>query len=133
MVEDFVTFFTRVGFLSGVNFLMNRELFVFIERLPTFLTLIGLLGVCFLVHDEGRLLAEGLSAFTAVVALVLGGGFPTSVEFSFSREKVPSSLIGRSKLYWCCASLDNFDDDVTNPVRQVPRASPLRTLIYTTT
>lgn len=125
MVEDFVTFFTRVGFLSGVNFLMNRELFIFIERLPTFLTLIGLLGVCFLVHDEGRLLAEGLSAFTAVVAFVLGDSFPTSVEFFFPRGKGPDSLTGLSKLYRCCASLNNFDDDFTNPVRQVHRASPL--------
>lgn len=93
MVEDFVTFFTRVGFLSGVNFLMNRELFICIEGLPTFVTLIGLLGVCFLVHGEGRLPAEGLSAFAAVVAF-MGGSFPTSVEFSFPRGKVPNSLIG---------------------------------------
>lgn len=96
MVENFVTLFTWVGFFSGVNFLMYCKLFVCIERLPTFLTPVGLLGMCFLVHGEGRLLTEGFSTFTTVIAFILGGSFATFAEFSFPREKVPNSLIGLS-------------------------------------
>lgn len=121
MVENFVAFFTWVGFISGMNFLMDCEVFIFIERLPAFVTFVGLLGMCFLVHDEGRLLAEGLSTLTTVVAFMLGS-FPTSAELSFPREKVPNSLIGLTKIFGAVHSLNNFDDDFDHPVCQVHRA-----------
>lgn len=103
MVENFVTLFTRVGFFPGMNFLMDRELLVCVERLPALLTFVGLLSVCLLVRREGRLLAEGLPTLTAVVALMLGGSFPAFCELSFPKREVPNPLRGLPTLFRRCA------------------------------